>query len=43
MEPCRHPWQGGFVVEALTDIVEEAAHEEFEALSEPTAACPWSE
>jgi methylmalonyl-CoA mutase len=31
---CENPWQGSFVVEALTDIVEEAVYKEFEALSE---------
>jgi methylmalonyl-CoA mutase len=31
---CENPWQGSFVVDALTDIVEEAVYKEFEALSE---------
>ncbi|MBK7146094.1 MAG: methylmalonyl-CoA mutase family protein [Xanthomonadales bacterium] len=31
---CENPWQGSFVVEALTDIVEEAVYKEFEAISE---------
>jgi methylmalonyl-CoA mutase len=29
-----NPWQGSFIVDALTDIVEEAVYKEFEALSE---------
>ncbi len=29
-----NPWQGSFIVEALTDIVEEAVYKEFEAISE---------
>jgi len=31
---CENPWQGSFVVDALTDIVEEAVYKEFEAISE---------
>ena len=31
---CENPWQGSFIVEALTDIVEEAVYKEFEAISE---------
>ena len=31
---CENPWQGSFIVEKLTDIVEEAVYKEFEALSE---------
>ncbi|MFN9732390.1 MAG: methylmalonyl-CoA mutase family protein [Pseudomonadota bacterium] len=31
---CENPWQGSFVVEALTDLVEEAVYKEFEAISE---------
>jgi methylmalonyl-CoA mutase len=31
---CENPWQGSFVVEALTDLVEEAVYREFEAISE---------
>jgi methylmalonyl-CoA mutase len=31
---CENPWQGSFVVDALTDLVEEAVYKEFEALSE---------
>ncbi|KGI78059.1 methylmalonyl-CoA mutase family protein [Oleiagrimonas soli] len=29
-----NPWQGSFIVDALTDIVEEAVYKEFEAISE---------
>ncbi|UXI66823.1 methylmalonyl-CoA mutase family protein [Tahibacter amnicola] len=29
-----NPWQGSFIIEALTDIVEEAVYKEFEAISE---------
>ena len=29
-----NPWQGSFIVEELTDIVEEAVYKEFEAISE---------
>ncbi|EQD43180.1 methylmalonyl-CoA mutase, large subunit, partial [mine drainage metagenome] len=29
-----NPWQGSFVVEQLTDLVEEAVYQEFEAISE---------
>jgi len=31
---CENPWQGSFVIEYLTDMVEEAVYQEFEALSE---------
>jgi methylmalonyl-CoA mutase len=31
---CENPWQGSFVVEALTDLVEEAVYREFDAISE---------
>ena len=31
---CENPWQGSFIVDKLTDIVEEAVYKEFEALSE---------
>src|SRR5690606_11946339 len=31
---CENPWQGSFVVDALTDLVEEAVYKEFEAISE---------
>ncbi|WP_029919583.1 methylmalonyl-CoA mutase family protein [Nevskia soli] len=31
---CENPWQGSFVIDALTDLVEEAVYKEFEALSE---------
>jgi isobutyryl-CoA mutase len=31
---CENPWQGSFIVEQLTDLVEEAVYREFEAISE---------
>lgn len=31
---CENPWQGSFVVDELTDLVEEAVYKEFEAISE---------
>jgi isobutyryl-CoA mutase len=31
---CENPWQGSFIVDALTDIVEQAVLREFDALSE---------
>jgi methylmalonyl-CoA mutase len=31
---CENPWQGSFIVEALTNLVEEAVYREFEAISE---------
>ncbi len=31
---CENPWQGSFIVDKLTDIVEEAVYTEFEAISE---------
>ena len=31
---CENPWQGSFVIDKLTDIVEEAVYKEFEAISE---------
>ncbi len=31
---CENPWQGSFIVDKLTDIVEEAVYMEFEAISE---------
>ena len=31
---CENPWQGSFIIEYLTDMVEEAVYQEFEALSE---------
>ena len=34
MNFCENPWQGSFIVDKLTDIVEEAVYKEFEALSE---------
>src|SRR5712675_1164728 len=30
----QNPWQGSFVIDALTDLVEEAVYKEFEAISE---------
>ena len=29
-----NPWQGSFIIDELTDIVEEAVYKEFEAISE---------
>ena len=31
---CENPWQGSFIVDKLTDLVEEAVYKEFEAISE---------
>ncbi|MEH6468021.1 MAG: methylmalonyl-CoA mutase family protein, partial [Porticoccus sp.] len=31
---CENPWQGSFVIEQLTDLVEEAVYAEFEKISE---------
>jgi methylmalonyl-CoA mutase len=31
---CENPWQGSFIVEQLTDLVEEAVYAEFESISE---------
>jgi len=31
---CENPWQGSFVIEELTDLVEEAVYKEFERISE---------
>lgn len=31
---CENPWQGSFIVEKLTDMVETAVYEEFEKISE---------
>jgi len=33
MDVCQAPWQGSFVIDALTDLVEEAVYREFEALN----------
>jgi len=30
---CENPWQGSFIIEQLTDLVEEAVYQEFEAIS----------
>ncbi|MFT5499987.1 MAG: methylmalonyl-CoA mutase [Woeseiaceae bacterium] len=31
---CENPWQGSFVVDELTDLVEEAVYKEFDSISE---------
>jgi methylmalonyl-CoA mutase len=31
---CENPWQGSFIIDELTDIVEEAVYKEFERISE---------
>ncbi len=31
---CENPWQGSFIIDKLTDIVEEAVYKEFESISE---------
>ncbi len=31
---CENPWQGSFIIDELTDLVEEAVFEEFERISE---------
>ena len=31
---CENPWQGSFIIDKLTDMVEEAVYKEFEAISE---------
>ena len=31
---CENPWQGSFIIDRLTDIVEEAVYKEFEAISD---------
>ncbi len=31
---CENPWQGSFIVEELTDLVEEAVYQEFDRISE---------
>ncbi len=31
---CENPWQGSFIVDELTDLVEEAVYKEFESISE---------
>jgi methylmalonyl-CoA mutase len=31
---CENPWQGSYVIEQLTDLVEEAVYAEFERISE---------
>ncbi|MGE0392976.1 MAG: methylmalonyl-CoA mutase family protein [Vicinamibacterales bacterium] len=34
MNYCENPWQGSFLIDRLTDLVEEAVYREFEAISE---------
>ncbi|HSW12267.1 MAG TPA: methylmalonyl-CoA mutase family protein, partial [Solimonas sp.] len=31
---CENPWQGSFIIDQLTDLVEEAVYKEFESISE---------
>ncbi|MGB5353066.1 MAG: methylmalonyl-CoA mutase family protein, partial [Woeseia sp.] len=31
---CENPWQGSFIIDELTDLVEEAVYKEFESISE---------
>jgi methylmalonyl-CoA mutase len=31
---CENPWQGSFIIEKLTELVEEAVYKEFDAISE---------
>ncbi|MGI9221870.1 MAG: methylmalonyl-CoA mutase family protein [Woeseiaceae bacterium] len=31
---CENPWQGSFIIEELTDLVEEAVYKEFESISD---------
>ena len=31
---CENPWQGSFIIDQLTDLVEEAVYEEFDRISE---------
>ncbi len=31
---CENPWQGSYIIDQLTDIVEEAVYKEFEAISD---------
>ena len=31
---CENPWQGSFLIDQLTDLVEEAVYQEFDAISE---------
>ena len=31
---CENPWQGSYIIDELTDLVEEAVYEEFERISE---------
>ncbi len=34
LNQCENPWQGSFIIDELTDLVEEAVYREFERLSE---------
>ncbi len=34
LNTCENPWQGSFIVDELTDLVEEAVYQEFERISE---------
>ena len=34
LNTCENPWQGSFIIEELTDLVEEAVYKEFESISE---------
>src|SRR4026209_2807231 len=34
LNACENPWQGSFIVDWLTDLVEEAVYKEFDAISE---------
>ena len=34
LNSCENPWQGSFIVDELTDLVEEAVYQEFERISE---------
>jgi methylmalonyl-CoA mutase len=34
LNSCENPWQGSFIIEELTDLVEEAVYKEFESISD---------
>jgi len=34
LNTCENPWQGSFIIEELTDLVEEAVYKEFESISD---------
>src|ERR1700709_511867 len=34
LDSCENPWQGSFIVNELTDLVEAAVYEEFDRISE---------